>query len=100
MANLNEILPDFIAETLKEGIVQLDRKLHGFADGDAILTGVETRSSAPLRILRDETFQSNIKGLFPIGEGAGYAGGITSAAIDGLRTAMAIISKYDPESHG
>ena len=68
-----------------------DKKMKGFNFKDAVLTGVETRSSAPLRILRDETFQSNIKGLFPIGEGAGYAGGIMSSALDGINCAEKII---------
>ena len=65
--------------------------MKGFNFNDAVLTGVETRSSAPLRILRDETFQSNIKGLLPIGEGAGYAGGIMSSALDGINCAEKII---------
>ena len=70
----------------------IDRRLKGFNDPDAVLTGVETRSSSPVRILRNEQRESNISGIYPVGEGAGYAGGITSAAIDGLRTAMAIVS--------
>ena len=93
MSNLNEILPQFVAETLKEGIVELDKKLHGFSDKDAILTGVETRSSSPVQITRDkETLNSiNVKGLYPCGEGAGYAGGIMTAAIDGIRCAINIL---------
>ena len=72
----------------------LDYKLHGFANPDAILTGVETRSSCPIRMLRDPISRmSNIRGLYPIGEGAGYAGGITSAALDGLKTALTIINE-------
>ena len=77
---------------LKFAIVEFDRKMKGFNIGDAVLTGVETRSSAPLRILRDESFQSNIKGLYPIGEGAGYAGGIMSSSIDGINCAEAILN--------
>jgi hypothetical protein len=93
-SNLNEILPEFVATTLKEGILDFDKKIHGFADKDAILTGVETRSSSPVTILRDsKTLNSNIKGIYPCGEGAGYAGGITSAAVDGIKCAMRIIVK-------
>ena len=77
---------------MSEAIVKMDNMLHGFALPDAVLTGVETRSSSPVRILRDEFYQSNIRGLFPCGEGAGYAGGIVSAGVDGLRCAEAIIS--------
>ena len=65
-------------------------KLRGFAHPDAVLTGVETRSSSPVRILRDEAFQSPVRGLYPCGEGAGYAGGIMSAAVDGIRVAEAV----------
>lgn len=68
-----------------------DRRLKGFAHPDALLTGVETRSSSPLRILRDDGCQSQLRGLFPCGEGAGYAGGILSAAVDGIRVAEALI---------
>lgn len=68
----------------------MDRKLRGFAAPDGVLTGVETRSSSPVRILRDETFQSALRGLYPCGEGAGYAGGIVSAAVDGIRVAEAV----------
>lgn len=92
-ANLNEILPEFVSETLKEGIVALDKKLHGFADKDAILTGVETRSSSPVQITRDkESLNSiNVQGLYPCGEGAGYAGGIMTAAIDGIKCAIKVL---------
>ena len=70
--------------------VRFDRKLHGFAAPDAVLTGVETRSSSPVRILRDARLQSALAGLYPCGEGAGYAGGIVSAAVDGIRVAEAV----------
>lgn len=92
-ANLNEILPEFVSETLKEGIVGLDKKLHGFADRDALLTGVETRSSSPVQITRDkESLNSiNVQGLYPCGEGAGYAGGIMTAAIDGIKCAIKVL---------
>ena len=94
-ANLNEILPEFVSNTLKEGLTELDKKLHGFAEHDAIMTGVETRSSSPVQITRDkETMNSiNIQGLYPCGEGAGYAGGIMTAAIDGIKCAIKIIEK-------
>ena len=94
-ANLNEILPEFVSNTLKEGLTELDKKLHGFAEHDAIMTGVETRSSSPVQITRDkETMNSiNVQGLYPCGEGAGYAGGIMTAAIDGIKCAIKIIEK-------
>ena len=94
-ANLNEILPVFVSDTLKEGLTELDKKIHGFADNDAIMTGVETRSSSPVQITRDkETMNSiNVQGLYPCGEGAGYAGGIMTAAIDGIKCAIKIIEK-------
>ena len=84
---LRECLPEFAYESLREAIPQLDRRIKGFADPDAVLTGVETRSSSPVRILRDSFGQSALRGLYPTGEGAGYAGGITSAAVDGIRAA-------------
>ena len=92
-ANLNEILPKFVSETLKEGILELDKKLHGFADNDAILTGVETRSSSPVQITRDKDNlnSTNVQGLYPCGEGAGYAGGIMTAAIDGIKCAIKVL---------
>ena len=91
LSNLNDILPDFVSSTLKEGINYFDNKLSGFANPDSILTGVETRSSSPVRILRNENLISNISGLYPCGEGAGYAGGIMSAAVDGIKCAIAIL---------
>lgn len=95
-ADLRECLPAFIVETLKEAVPHLDKKLRGFAIEEAVLTGVETRSSSPVRILRDDSFQSNIAGLYPAGEGAGYAGGIVSSAVDGIKAAEAIAKKYKP----
>lgn len=91
--NLQEILPQFVVDTLKEGILDFDKKIKGFADGDSILTGVETRSSSPVKIPRNEDFESNICGIYPCGEGAGYAGGITTAAIDGIKCAIKILEK-------
>lgn len=90
--DLHEILPDFVAESMEEGIRRMDARLHGFAFPDAVLTGVETRSSAPVRLLRNEQLQSvSLQGLYPCGEGAGYAGGIVSAAVDGLRCGEMIL---------
>ncbi len=83
--SLQDCLPDYVIDNIKAGILGMDHKLRGFAHPEAVLTGVETRSSSPLRIPRDETCQSNIRGLYPCGEGAGYAGGIISAAVDGLK---------------
>lgn len=93
-ANLWQCLPRPVAESLKATLPLFDQKLKGFAHPDAVLTAVESRSTSPLRILRDEDFQSNIRGIFPAGEGAGYAGGIVSAALDGLRVAEAILSRF------
>lgn len=85
--DISKCLPDYVVETLRKAIVFFDKRINGFADGNAIITGVETRSSSPIRIKRDDNFQTNIKGIFPIGEGAGYAGGIMSSALDGIRIA-------------
>ncbi|MBR3934182.1 MAG: hypothetical protein IKJ68_09785 [Clostridia bacterium] len=85
-ADLNEILPQYVSQALKEGITAFGKKIKGFDDYDAVLTGCETRSSSPVRILRDDKGSSvSVKGLFPAGEGAGYAGGILSAAADGIK---------------
>lgn len=93
-SNLNELFPGFVNETLKEALVELDKKMHGFADEDAILTAVETRTSSPVQIVRDKnTFMSNVLGLYPCGEGAGYAGGIMTAAVDGIKVAIKILEK-------
>lgn len=89
--NLEDVLPEYVAASMREAIIKMDRKLHGFADANAVLTAPETRSSSPVRLLRDEkSLQSNINGLYPCGEGAGYAGGIMSAAVDGIKVAEAI----------
>ncbi|MDD2533365.1 MAG: FAD-dependent oxidoreductase [Eubacteriales bacterium] len=93
--DLNRCLPTYLTDALREALPLLDQKLHGFADPDAVLTGVETRSSSPVRMVRNAMFQSNLVGVFPCGEGAGYAGGIMSAAVDGLRCAQALIERYD-----
>lgn len=96
LSNLTKCLPGFVTESLVEGIFAFDKKIHGFANEEAVLSGVETRTSSPIRILRDELFESNIKGIYPCGEGAGYAGGITSAAMDGIKVAEAIAHRYKP----
>lgn len=98
LTDIKGCLPHYVAETLKEAIPEFDKKISGFAQADAIMTGVETRSSSPVRIERDEHMQTHITGLYPAGEGAGYAGGIISAAVDGIRVAEAIAAKYSP--HG
>ncbi len=91
-ADLSDIYPDFITQSLKDGIKQMDKKIGGFANPDAILTAPETRSSSPVRIVRNETGEStNFSGIYPCGEGAGYAGGIMSAAVDGIKSAEKII---------
>lgn len=91
--DLHSFLPERITGALKEALPKLDCHLKGFGNADAVLTGPETRSSSPVRILRDETRQSAVRGLYPTGEGAGYAGGIMSAAIDGMMTAEAILQQ-------
>ena len=93
LTNLNELFPDYINKTLKEGILSFDHKIKGFANPDAILTGVETRSSSPVTITRNDELECNLAGIYPCGEGAGYAGGITSAAVDGIKVAIKIIEK-------
>lgn len=93
LSNLNEILPDFVSRTLIDGIKYFDKMIKEFAHPDAILTGVETRSSSPVQITRNESKVSNIVGLYPCGEGAGYAGGIMSAAVDGIRCSIEILKK-------
>ena len=90
-AELHEILPERITDVLERALPELGKRLRGFDDPEAVLTAPETRSSSPVRILRDETLQSALRGLYPCGEGAGYAGGITSAAVDGLRCAEAVL---------
>lgn len=91
-APVHEILPGFLNQALAEGIDLIGKRMPGFADGDAFLSGVESRTSSPVRILRDESGQSALRGLYPCGEGAGYAGGITSAAMDGILIAEKVAS--------
>ncbi len=93
--DFEKILPSFITDSLKQGIVEFDKKISGFACRDAVLTAPETRSSSPVRMVRNDDGQAEgLSGLYPCGEGAGYAGGIMSAAVDGIRTAEHIIWKY------
>ena len=94
--NVRSIFPEFIAHSLEEGITDFGRKISGYDRDDAVLSGVESRTSSPVRIIRDDTLQSSIKGIYPCGEGAGYAGGITSAAMDGLKVAEAVSQIYKP----
>jgi len=93
--DLHRVLPEHITSALKEALPKLEGNLKGFASPDAVLTAPETRSSSPVRILRDESRQSTLRGFYPTGEGAGYAGGIMSAAVDGIRTAEAVIASYE-----
>ena len=92
--DLRRCLPDFISETLALALPVLGRQLRGYDDPDALLTGVETRSSSPVRLVRDAHYEANIRGIFPCGEGAGYAGGILSAAADGMRCAEKLLEVY------
>jgi uncharacterized protein len=97
VCDLNRCLPDFIRSPMKESVKYFDDRLHGFGSADALLTGVETRTSSPIRIPRNESLQAEgVEGLFPSGEGAGYAGGIVSAAVDGIRVARKLIEIYKP----
>lgn len=96
--DLREVLPERVSSVLQKAIPELGKKLRGFDDPEAVLTGPETRSSSPVRIVRDETLQGSLRGLYPCGEGAGYAGGITSAAVDGLRCAEAVLRDMAAET--
>ena len=93
-ADINKVFPEYINESLKEAIDYFNTKIDGFNRDDAVLAAIESRTSSPIRIERDELFNSNIKGIYPIGEGAGYAGGITTSAIDGLKVVEIIASIY------
>lgn len=95
-ANINEVLPPYISEALKEAIPYFDKKIKGYAKEGAIISAIESRTSSPVRIPRDAEGQSKIKGLFPCGEGSGYAGGITTAAMDGIKVAEFISKIYKP----
>ena len=93
-ANINKIFPAYINESLTEAIEYFGTKIKNFNTDDAILAAVESRTSSPIRIVRDDNLEANIKGIYPCGEGAGYAGGITSAAIDGIKVFEKIADKY------
>lgn len=102
LASCGDYFPAFVTESIKGALLDFDKKISGFASSDAILCGAETRTSSPVRILRsaDTRLALGTDNIYPCGEGAGYAGGITSAAIDGLKTAIAIIQRYKPYSFG
>ena len=93
LADLRSCLPDYICQSLLEGMTAFGKKIRGYDREDTILLGVEARTSSPVRIERDESGQGSISGIFPCGEGAGYAGGITSAAMDGLKAAEMLAAK-------
>lgn len=93
--NLNNCLPDYVVSAIIQGMHQFEHKIKGFSRPDTIISGVESRTSSPIRIEREKDFESQVKNLFPCGEGAGYAGGITSAAMDGIKVAEEIIRRYD-----
>jgi hypothetical protein len=94
-ANVREVFPEVLATSIEEGICKMNQKIQGFSSADALLSAVESRTSSPVRMERDEQFQSNLRGIYPCGEGAGYAGGITSAAMDGVKVAEAILFGYN-----
>ena len=96
LSNLRELMPEALNTAFIEGMEQFGKKIRGFDRSDALLAGIESRTSSPLKIIRDENLESSVKGLYPCGEGAGYAGGITSAAMDGLKVAEEIIRRYCP----
>ncbi len=92
LGDVAQCLPAFVVQALREGILMIDRQMPGFADKDALLTAPETRSSSPVRIVRDQNMQSSVHGLYPIGEGSGYAGGIVSSAVDGIKSVICALS--------
>jgi uncharacterized FAD-dependent dehydrogenase len=97
MTDLHALFHDALNQSLEEMLKHTERIFPGFTKNGALFTGVETRTSSPIRIVRDmHTFESNIQGIFPSGEGAGYAGGIVSSAIDGIRCAEQIVARYRP----
>ena len=97
LTSMDDVLPSFVCEELRRGLRSFERKLEGFSAPQAILSGVETRTSAPVRLLRGEDLTAvGHDKIYPCGEGAGYAGGITSAAVDGIRTAEQIMMRFAP----
>jgi uncharacterized FAD-dependent dehydrogenase len=93
LSNIRECLPPYITEALLEGVEAFAEKIKGYNHPDSLLSAIESRTSSPVRIVRDEYLESNIKGIYPCGEGAGYAGGITSAAMDGIRIAEEVAKR-------
>lgn len=99
-ANLRELFPGYISDFLAKGILEFNRKIRGFSDSDSILTGIETRTSSPVKIPRGENGSALCAdGLYPCGEGAGYAGGIMSAAVDGIKIAVKIMERFKAAPH-
>jgi hypothetical protein len=97
-ADLGALLPRELAEAMRAGLRAYERKIAGYTAPDVVLTGLETRTSSPVRLPRGEDYQcTQLAGLYPCGEGAGYAGGIMSAAVDGLRVAKAVCGRYCPQ---
>lgn len=94
LSNVRSILPEVLGDSIEEGVLAFGKKIQGFDREDALLSAVESRTSSPVRILRNQDNLSNVKGVYPCGEGAGYAGGITSAAMDGIKVAETISKKY------
>lgn len=94
LGNVRNCLPDYVCESIIEGVHAFDKKIRGFSKADAIMLGVESRTSSPIKMIRNEAFEANIAGVYPCGEGAGYAGGITSAAMDGIKVYEMIVHKY------
>lgn len=95
-ANIRELLPGYLGDSILEGITAFDKTIKGFGRYDAVLSAIESRTSSPIRITRNTEFESSISGIYPCGEGAGYAGGITSAAMDGIKIAEVIAARYHP----
>ena len=97
---MDRVLPEIIVASIREALKAFDKSIPGFADPQGLVAASETRTSCPVRFFRDDNFESNLLGLYPCGEGAGYAGGITSADMDGLRVAEAIISRFEAPGKG
>lgn len=94
LSDVRSVLPEPLGNSIEEGILAFGKKIEGFDREDALLSGVESRTSSPVRIIRNPRGESNVEGIYPCGEGAGYAGGITSAAMDGIRVAEWICEKF------
>lgn len=94
---MNELFPEYVSQPMKNGLRYFDRRIPGFSDSDSVLTAIETRSSSPVRLPRNEAGSAECAdNLFPCGEGCGYAGGIMSAAVDGIKTAVRIMERFAP----